>query len=56
MDDIVKEFLIESGENLDRLYITTSREDLRPGAEPQAGAVFHATPGVRGLPIGTFAG
>ena len=44
------------GEDLDRLYITTSREDLPPSAEPQAGAVFHATPGVRGLPIGTFAG
>ena len=38
------------GEDLDRLYITTSREDLPPSAEPQAGAVFHATPGVRGLP------
>jgi sugar lactone lactonase YvrE len=41
---------------LDELYITTSRENLRPGADPQAGAVFHTTPGVRGLPLGTFAG
>jgi len=44
------------GQDLDQLYITTSRENLPPGAEPQAGAVFHATPGVRGLPLGTFAG
>jgi sugar lactone lactonase YvrE len=44
------------GPDLDQLYITTSRENLPPGAEPQAGAVFHATPGVRGLPVGTFAG
>ena len=27
-----------------------------PDAEPQAGALFHVTPGVRGLPLGTFAG
>ena len=40
---------------LGELYITTSRENLPPGAEPQAGAVFHVTPGVRGLPTGTFA-
>ncbi len=44
------------GEDLDELYITTSRENLPPGTEPPAGAVFHATPGVRGLCTGTFAG
>ena len=44
------------GEHLDQLYITTSRENLPPGTEPQAGAVFQVTPGVRGLPVGTFAG
>jgi sugar lactone lactonase YvrE len=44
------------GEDLDQLYITTSREGLPPGAEPDAGAVFHLSPGVRGLPVGTFAG
>jgi sugar lactone lactonase YvrE len=44
------------GPGLDELHITTSRENLPPGAEPAAGAVFHATPGVRGLPLGTFAG
>jgi sugar lactone lactonase YvrE len=42
--------------DLDELYITTSGENLPPGADPQAGAVFHAIPGVRGLPLGTFAG
>jgi sugar lactone lactonase YvrE len=44
------------GKDLDQLYITTSREDLPPGAEPEAGAVFPRHPGVRGLPLGTFAG
>jgi sugar lactone lactonase YvrE len=44
------------GPDLDQLFITTSREKLPPGAEPQAGAIFRATPGVRGLPLGTFAG
>jgi sugar lactone lactonase YvrE len=44
------------GPGLDELYITTSRENLPDGAEPQAGAIFHVTPGVRGLPLGTFAG
>ena len=44
------------GEHLGELYITTSRENLPPGTEPQAGAVFQVTPGVRGLPAGTFAG
>ena len=44
------------GPGLDELYITTSRENLPDGAEPQAGAIFHVTPGVRGLPLGTYAG
>ena len=34
------------GPGLDELHITTSRENLPPGAEPAAGAVFHAIPGV----------
>jgi hypothetical protein len=38
------------------MHITTSRENLAPGAEPGAGAVFYAIPGVRGLPLGTFVG
>ena len=44
------------GPGLDRLFITTSREDLPPGADPPAGALFAATPGVAGLPVREFAG
>lgn len=44
------------GENLDELYITTSGLGLPDGAEPTAGAVFRVEPGVRGLPVATFAG
>jgi sugar lactone lactonase YvrE len=39
------------GPNLDQLFITTSREGLSPDDEPTAGAVFHASVGVRGLPV-----
>jgi sugar lactone lactonase YvrE len=44
------------GPGLDELYITTSRENLPDGTDPLAGALFHTKPGVRGLPLGTFAG
>jgi sugar lactone lactonase YvrE len=44
------------GQRLDRLFITTSREDLEPGEDPLAGSVFRADPGVRGLPVREFAG
>jgi sugar lactone lactonase YvrE len=44
------------GDELDRLYITTSRENLPPGADPLAGALFCADVGVRGLPAREFAG
>jgi sugar lactone lactonase YvrE len=44
------------GPDLDELFITTSRENLPDDAEPQAGALFHVQPGVRGLPLGTFVG
>ncbi|GAA0545678.1 SMP-30/gluconolactonase/LRE family protein [Actinomadura livida] len=44
------------GPGLDRLFITTSRENLDPGAEPEAGALFACTPGVRGVPAREFAG
>jgi sugar lactone lactonase YvrE len=44
------------GPDRDQLYITTSRVDLGTDAHPAAGAVFLAHPGVRGLPLGTFAG
>lgn len=44
------------GERLDRLFITTSRENLPEGAEPAAGSVFTCTPGLPGRPARTFAG
>lgn len=43
------------GPDRDRLFITTSRQDLAD-AEPAAGAVFVADVGVRGAPVATFAG
>ena len=44
------------GENLDQLFITTSRENLADDAEPAAGSLYMAEPGVRGLPTRLFAG
>ena len=44
------------GARLDQLFITTSREGLDAGAEPQAGSLFRAVPGVTGLPVREFAG
>jgi sugar lactone lactonase YvrE len=48
------------GPDLDRLYVTTSREGLDAearGEQPLAGALFTAdVPGVRGLPVLEFAG
>nr|WP_081238498.1 SMP-30/gluconolactonase/LRE family protein [Streptomyces viridosporus] len=44
------------GPELDRLFITTSREHLEPGTEPEAGALFTCTPGVRGVPVREYAG
>lgn len=44
------------GEDLDVLFITTSREGLQPGEEPEAGSLFAAQPGVRGLPVRDFGG
>ncbi|GAA0229166.1 SMP-30/gluconolactonase/LRE family protein [Cryptosporangium japonicum] len=38
------------------LFVTTTRENLPDGAEPQAGALFHVRPGVRGLTPFPFAG
>jgi sugar lactone lactonase YvrE len=44
------------GPNLDELFITTSREGLKPGDEPLAGSLFRADAGVRGVPVREFAG
>ncbi len=44
------------GPNLNELYITTSRNGLGESAEPAAGAVFRAHPGVRGLPVLPYRG
>jgi sugar lactone lactonase YvrE len=44
------------GDRLDQLYITTSRENLPPGEDPLAGALFRAEVGVRGRPVREFAG
>jgi sugar lactone lactonase YvrE len=44
------------GEDLDELFITTSREGLAASEEPAAGALFHVRPGVAGLPVRRFGG
>jgi sugar lactone lactonase YvrE len=44
------------GPRLEQLFITTSREGLAASAEPQAGALFRAVPGVAGVPAREFAG
>jgi len=44
------------GPDLDRLYITTSAENLPPGSDALAGSLFVADVGVRGMPVREFAG
>jgi sugar lactone lactonase YvrE len=44
------------GPDLDQLYITTSQENLEPGSDPLAGALFRAAVGLAGLPVREFAG
>jgi sugar lactone lactonase YvrE len=44
------------GPGLTTLFITTSREDLPPDAEPLAGSLFSAEVGVSGLPVREFVG
>lgn len=44
------------GEDLDELYITTSRERLADGEDPAAGSLFVARPGVRGKAVTPFGG
>jgi sugar lactone lactonase YvrE len=47
------------GPDLDRLFITSARDELTPeqrAAQPHAGSVFIADPGVRGVEVARFAG
>ncbi|MDQ3849569.1 MAG: SMP-30/gluconolactonase/LRE family protein [Actinomycetota bacterium] len=44
------------GPGLDRLFLTTSRENLPPDADPSAGALFCADAEVSGLSVREFAG
>jgi sugar lactone lactonase YvrE len=44
------------GEDLTRLYVTTSRLGLEDDSDPAAGSVFAVEPGVTGVPLLTFAG
>ena len=44
------------GDDLDQLFITTSRENLPDDAEPDAGALFVCTPGIRGQRTLPFTG
>jgi len=44
------------GPALDTLFITTSKNGIPPGAEPEAGALFSVRPGVTGLPALPFRG
>ncbi|MEV5481866.1 MULTISPECIES: SMP-30/gluconolactonase/LRE family protein [Streptomyces] len=44
------------GESLGDLFISTSRMDIPDREQPGAGALFHAVPGVAGLPAAAFDG
>lgn len=44
------------GPGLELLYVTTSREGLPDDADPTAGSVFVADPGIVGVPLATYAG
>jgi sugar lactone lactonase YvrE len=44
------------GQDLNQLFITTSREGREPGEEPLAGSLFRAAVGVAGLPVREFVG
>jgi sugar lactone lactonase YvrE len=44
------------GPRLDQLFITTSREKVDVDADPLAGSLFRAKPGVTGRPVREFAG
>jgi sugar lactone lactonase YvrE len=45
-----------AGADLDHLIITTSREGVPEGMQPEAGSLFRSRPGVTGLPAADFAG
>jgi sugar lactone lactonase YvrE len=45
-----------AGADLDHLIITTSRENVPDGAQPEAGSLFRSRPGVTGQPVLEFAG
>jgi sugar lactone lactonase YvrE len=44
------------GPQLDEMFITTSREGLPIGTQPNAGAVFHYQPRVKGQPVREYLG
>jgi sugar lactone lactonase YvrE len=44
------------GSGMDQLFITTSREDLKPGEDPLAGSLFQTAVSVAGLPVREFVG
>ncbi len=44
------------GDELDELFITTSREGLSPGDDPLAGSVFHVAGVAKGVPVREFYG
>jgi sugar lactone lactonase YvrE len=44
------------GDTLTDLYITTAAADEADPAQPHAGGIFHARPGVAGVPANAFAG
>lgn len=44
------------GEDLSTLFITTTRENVPEGTEPEAGALFAVDPGVTGAPLPMFEG
>lgn len=43
-------------DSLNQMFITTSREGVPDGEQPQAGALFIAEPGVAGVPVLEFGG
>jgi sugar lactone lactonase YvrE len=45
-----------AGADLDELVITTSREGVPEGMQPEAGSLFRSLPGVTGQPAAEFAG